>query len=160
MFDRAGTIVQEDNAPSHAFKHQHKVFMDWNVARLIWCANSPDLNAIEPCWIWLKRKTTRHGPCRIKKDAEEKWTKAWSHLSQKRIKRWIERIPRHVQEVIALDGGNEYREGCTDGNVRPYDKEDRRRRYLTACRMLQNDEQDDEWKTDDEVDEVDEVDGD
>ena len=59
-----------------------------------------------------------------------------------------------------MDGNNEYRKNCTDGNVRSYDKKDRHRRYLTACRMLQNDEQDDEWKTDDEVDEVDEVDGD
>ena len=59
-----------------------------------------------------------------------------------------------------MDGNNEYRKNCTDGNVRSYDKKDRHRRYLTACRMLQNDEQDDEWETDDEVDEVDEVDGD
>ena len=84
MFDRAGMIIQKNNASSHVFKHQHKVFMDWNVTQLIWCANSSDLNAIKPCWIWLKWKTIRHGLCHIKKNAEEKWTKAWFHLSQKK----------------------------------------------------------------------------
>ena len=72
MQDRPETIVQEDNAPFHASKNQHKVFMDWNVSRLFWCANSPDLNAIEPCWFWMKRDTTRHGASRTRKDAEEK----------------------------------------------------------------------------------------
>jgi hypothetical protein len=27
---------------------------------------------------------------------------------------WIERIPRHIQEIIRLEGGNEYREGAME----------------------------------------------
>ena len=27
------------------------------------------------------------------------------------MQRWIERIPVHIQEVIRLEGGNEYKEG-------------------------------------------------
>jgi hypothetical protein len=34
----------------------------------------------------------------------------WLELERKRIQAWIERIPRHIQEVIRLDGGNEGRE--------------------------------------------------
>ena len=30
------------------------------------------------------------------------------------IQRWIERIPRHIQEVIRLEGANGYREGALD----------------------------------------------
>ena len=29
--------------------------------KLLWPANSPDLNAIEPCWFWMKRQTTKRG---------------------------------------------------------------------------------------------------
>jgi hypothetical protein len=39
------------------------------------------------------------------------WRKAWDELDQNRIREWIERIPFHIQEVIRLEGGNEYQEG-------------------------------------------------
>ena len=36
---------------------------------------------------------------------------AWKELPQEKIQDWIERIPVHVQKVIELEGGNEYKEG-------------------------------------------------
>jgi hypothetical protein len=56
--DRPGTIVQEDKAPAHASRCQDAVFSISKVARLFWCGNSPDLNMIESCWPYMKRKTT------------------------------------------------------------------------------------------------------
>jgi len=35
-------------------------------------------------------------------------------VEQWRIQAWIERIPRHIQKIIELEGGNEYREGKAD----------------------------------------------
>ena len=35
----------------------------------------------------------------------------WSKLEQERIQRWVERIPVHIEEIIRLEGGNEYIEG-------------------------------------------------
>jgi len=32
-------------------------------------------------------------------------------LEQWRIQRWIERIPYHIEQVLKLEGGNEYKEG-------------------------------------------------
>jgi hypothetical protein len=55
---RPFTVVQEDGAAAHASKYQHEVYQAENVQRLLWPANSPDLNAIEPCWFWMKKKTT------------------------------------------------------------------------------------------------------
>ena len=43
-------IVQEDGAPSHSHKEQQKVYNLFKVIKLLWPANSPDLNMIEPCW--------------------------------------------------------------------------------------------------------------
>ena len=103
--------MQEDKAPSHASPLQEKVFKEYKVKCFRWPGNSPDLNAIEPCWYHLKRKTTTKGAPRYRILMEFKWREAWQELEQKRIQAWIERIPRHIKKVISLDGGNEYKEG-------------------------------------------------
>jgi hypothetical protein len=36
----------------------------------------------------------------------------WKELPQEQIRRWIERIPRHIQKIIELKGGNGYKEGA------------------------------------------------
>jgi len=42
---------------------------------------------------------------------EKAWKQAWSDLPQSQIQAWIERIPRHIEEIIRLKRGNEYPEG-------------------------------------------------
>ena len=108
-------LVQEDNAPAHSSRYQQEVYDLYEVIRLLWPANSPDLNPIEPCWYWMKRKTTAKGPIYSKKQLTEDWIKCWEELPQEKIQAWIERIPRHVQEIIRLEGGNAYAEGRLKG---------------------------------------------
>lgn len=115
---RPGTIVMEDNAPAHAHFHQKEIYSFHDVQRLLWPGNSPDLNAIEPTWFWLKKRTTLQGAPGDRKTAVEAWEKAWERLPQHRIQAWIERIPFHIQEIIRLEGGNEYPEGRPQGDVR------------------------------------------
>ena len=78
---------------------------------LLWPGNSPDLNMIEPAWPHLKRVTTRKGAPKNRAEAEIAWKNAWDELEQWRIQAWIERIPRHIEEIIRLEGGNGYKEG-------------------------------------------------
>ena len=83
--ERPDIIVMEDKARAYASKFQEPVFMSMDILRLIWCGNSPDLNMIEPCWIWMKRETTKKGAPRTRKEAEKAWTKYWEDMSQARI---------------------------------------------------------------------------
>uniref|UniRef100_A0A0B7JT00 Uncharacterized protein n=1 Tax=Bionectria ochroleuca TaxID=29856 RepID=A0A0B7JT00_BIOOC len=53
----------------------------------------------------MKRRTTRKGAPKLRLVALPAWKAAWDDLL------WIERIPRYIQEVIRLEGGNEYKEG-------------------------------------------------
>jgi transposase len=108
---RPGSLVQEDKAPAHAHRYQQFVYNLYNIQRLLWCANSPDLNAIEPCWPWMKRRTTRKGAPKNRQEAVRAWKQAWDELDQRQIQAWIERIPVHIQQIIELQGGNEYKEG-------------------------------------------------
>jgi len=116
------TVIQKDKASAHNLKHQKPVYVLAQVKRFLWPGNSPDLNAIEPTWFYMKQETTRKGAPQAQKTAESVWTQVWKDLSQSMIQRWIERIPHHIQKVICLEGANEYRERALD------DKENRVRR--------------------------------
>ena len=111
MKDHPGILVQEDKAPAHAYHFQERVYAAEGVKRFIWCSNSPDLNAIEPAWPYMKRFTTKKGAPTLRKEADEAWTKCWKELPQSKIQAWIERIPEHIERIIECEGGNEYKEG-------------------------------------------------
>ena len=110
VIDRLNTIVQEDNASPYAHRYQFRVYNYWQVQRMLWPPNSPDLSAIEPPWMWMKKETTRHGASSSKAQMEHDWENCWEEMEQTRIQKWIERIPLYIQEVIKLEGGNEYDE--------------------------------------------------
>ncbi|KAF1981583.1 hypothetical protein K402DRAFT_342121 [Aulographum hederae CBS 113979] len=111
-------IVQEDNTPSHAHHYQTVVYDLASVTRLLWPGNSPDLNAIEKAWPWLKRTTTKKVAPKNRKDAEKAWLAAWKTLPQDSIRRWIEAIPVHIQAIIEAEGDNNYREGLSGARRR------------------------------------------
>ena len=108
---RPDTLVQEDNAPAHAHWFQSRIYAAHKVKRLLWPGNSPDLNAIECAWRWMKLHTTKKGRHRVRAEAIQAWKRSWAELPQAAIRGWVERIYGHVQEIIRLNGGNEYKEG-------------------------------------------------
>jgi transposase len=52
----------------------------WGIERLLWPGNPPDLNAIEPCWFWMKRETTKKGPITSEKELKEAWIQCWENM--------------------------------------------------------------------------------
>jgi transposase len=112
---KPGTLVQEDNAPAHRTRYQQEVFDAWEIQRFLWPGNSPDLNTIEPTWLWMKRETTKKGPIHSNAQLKNEWIKCWENLSQEKIQAWIERIPRHIKEAIKCNKDNLYQEGRLKG---------------------------------------------
>lgn len=112
---RPDTLVQEDNAPAHAHWFQRRIYAAHEVQRMLWPGNSPDLNAIECAWGWLKRHTTRKGRHIVRAEAIKAWERSWAEMPQSAVQGWIERIPHHVEQIIQLGGGNEYKEGRNYG---------------------------------------------
>jgi hypothetical protein len=54
-------MVIEDRASSHKSAYSNKLYISWEVVRMLWPANSPNLNIIEPCWFYIKVETTKKG---------------------------------------------------------------------------------------------------
>ena len=81
------------------------------IKRLLWPGNSPDLNTIESYWLYIKYEIIKKGTATSKKELVQKWEECWKGLEQERIRRWVERIPIHITEIIKYKGGNEYMEG-------------------------------------------------
>ena len=73
-----------------------RVYDPHSVERLPWPGNPPDLNAIEPAWPWMTVRGAEHS----RREMETAWYKAWNDLPQTPIQAWIERIPRHIEEII------------------------------------------------------------
>ena len=107
--------MQEDNAGPHASIYNQKVFQIEEIQRLLWPGNSPDLNAIEPTWFWMKRETTKKGAITSNAQLKEAWIKCWNDMPQELIQAWIDRIPVHIEEIIACKGNNLYKEGRKKG---------------------------------------------
>ena len=107
--------VQEDNAGPHISIYNQKVFQIEEIQRLLWPGNSPDLNAIEPTWFWMKRETTKKGAITSNVELKEAWIKCWNDMPQELIQAWIDRIPVHIEEIIACKGNNLYKEGRKKG---------------------------------------------
>ena len=107
-------MVQEDNALSHSHHFIGKVYSITGILRLLWPGNSADINMIEPCWFWMKRETTKKGGATSQAEMEKRWKKCWADLDQAQIQAWIGRIVCHIQKIIELDGGNEYKKGRLD----------------------------------------------
>ncbi len=94
------------------------------------------------------------------------WTTCWKQkLTQERIQKWIRRISRHIQQIIEVGGGNEYREGKSEaGDIRLYNRTERKKRYQRrkagrrpgGSELFQGDEVEvDEVEAEEEVDDED-----
>ena len=63
------------------------------------------------------------------------WIQAWDELPQYNIQQWIEHLVCHIQEVIELEGGNEYKKGTTGFDTWAW-KGKRRKGVPSKCQDL------------------------
>jgi hypothetical protein len=107
--DQSNIVIQENKASAHAHVYQKDLFSLHEIQCLLWFDNSSDLNMIESCWFWMKRRTTAWEASRERKTVKAAWCKTWNDLSQEKIQQWIERISHHCNEIIRFEKENEYK---------------------------------------------------
>ena len=68
----------------------------------------------------MKKRTISRGAPSNRHALKTIWLTAWNDLPQSQIQDWIKQIPHHIEEVIRLEGGNEYIEGRTEKDERSW----------------------------------------
>ena len=77
-------ILQDDNARPQRGRVVDEFIRQFNIRRLDWSANSPDLNLIEHIWDELGRRVYRHNPPQTLVQLRQRLIQEWtiSHTKQ------------------------------------------------------------------------------
>ena len=51
----------EDGAALYKSVYSDELYIAWEVVRMLWPTNSPNLNMIKPYWFYMKVETTKKG---------------------------------------------------------------------------------------------------
>jgi hypothetical protein len=78
-------VVMEDGAVAYKLDYSNELYISWEVVRMLWPANSPDLNMIKPCWFYIKVEITKKGAIHLDEELRAAWVKCWEELPQWRI---------------------------------------------------------------------------
>lgn len=101
--------VLEDGAPAHVSKFDTEYMHTNGINKLLWPGNSPDINASEHAWSYMRYHISRDYPTSTTKDqCAQQWREEWERLPQEQIDAWIDRIPDVIRQILAQKGGNNF----------------------------------------------------
>ncbi|KAF2178225.1 hypothetical protein K469DRAFT_599987, partial [Zopfia rhizophila CBS 207.26] len=82
------------------------------IKKMCWPAYSPDVNACEHPWPWIRRHITKNDY--VSHDEEQcriQWARVWHVIPQKQMDKWIDRIPDVIRQIIKYKGDNCFHDG-------------------------------------------------
>ena len=99
----------QDGAPAHKSRIARDYLILQHVERLWWPGHSPEINAIEHAWPWVRRHVTKDfTPSCNEKQCEEQWVKEWEAMPIEVINRWVDAIPEQVRRILRHGGRNNF----------------------------------------------------
>lgn len=100
-------ILMEDGAPVHrsnAPKHWRE---QMNLKKMVWPAQSPDMNPIENLWMQMKDKVSRkHAASMTVAELTKNIKDAWTEITIEDIDTLIMSMPARVNELVKQRGGS------------------------------------------------------
>jgi transposase len=109
---KSDVLLLEDGAPAHGSKFDAEFLAVSYVAKLPWPGHSPDVNAEEHAWPWIRRHITKDfEPSCTVEECKTHWYMEWRALPQGQIDRWIDGIPDVVRKIIEQWGDNSFHDG-------------------------------------------------
>ncbi|KAK7116368.1 hypothetical protein V1264_002059 [Littorina saxatilis] len=100
-------ILQDDNAPPHRSAAVNTFIQQARVNRMLWPANSPDLNPIEHMWDELCRRVQQHHPPPANLGQLLQWLQQeWNGVPRAFICNLIHSMRQRCVECLAHNGGH------------------------------------------------------
>ena len=98
--------LMEDNAPVHPSKYSKSWRQAHGMKKLVWPANSLDLNPIENLWKIVKDLLRYHNMPKNKQEMIQLIKQVWDEVSLHQLRRLIANMPNRMQVVISTSGGS------------------------------------------------------
>lgn len=103
--EKAKCIFQHDNDPKHTAKSIRRFLADQEYKVMVWPPQSPDLNPIEHCWSYLKKKlNTYEKPPKGMRELFERTEVEWEKIELEYITKLYESMPSRMRAVIKAKG--------------------------------------------------------
>lgn len=102
---RRGVLVVEDGASTHTSLLARQAKEELHIKTVTHPPNSPDLNAIETCWLIVKSRLKKFRP--VASTADKLWEQLeeiWDGISQEEINRQVEGMVRRRADLVAANG--------------------------------------------------------
>ncbi|KAF1971047.1 hypothetical protein BU23DRAFT_600576 [Bimuria novae-zelandiae CBS 107.79] len=98
---KTDVLLLEDGALAHTSRFDTEFLEVSHIKKLCWPGHSPDVNAEEHAWPWIRRHITKDfDPSRTEDECEVHWRTEWKRIPQKTIKTWIDKTPDVVRKII------------------------------------------------------------
>jgi hypothetical protein len=100
-------VVKSSNISSTSLsKPQKQIAPTEHIDRLWWPGHSPEANAIEHAWPWIRRHVTKQFTPSCTARCEKQWITSWEYMPVEVINRWVDAIPEQVRRIIRAGGKN------------------------------------------------------
>ena len=99
----------QDGAPAHKSRIARDYLILQHVEMLWWPGHSPEINASEHAWPWIRRHVTKQfTPSCTETECERQWVSQWESLPIEVINCWVDAIPEQVRRIIRAGGKNNF----------------------------------------------------
>jgi transposase len=102
-------LLLQDGAPAHKSRIARDYCTVERIERMWWPGHSPDINASEHAWPWIRRHVTRDfTPSCTEAQCKRQWGQEWDAIPIEVINKWVMAIPEVVRRIIKHGGNNDF----------------------------------------------------